>query len=328
MKKKKEIIAILLALAVFISASYLAADILIPYRSEYGINWDSYREEPDNSIDVLFFGSSIAYCDIVPAVIYDQSHLSSYVAAGPEQTIPISYYYIKEACKTQHPQAIVLELTGMFFEKYQNFTQANISYMPFGLNRLEATFNAAESERIPGLLFPILDYHDRWYKAGTDEIKKNLFPEKDMLAGYTFLSEATAQNDFTERNCASGDAYDYALEYLEKICSFCGESGIGLILYISPSYTRIPSEKLAKLSSDLENFSYTTFIDFNSDTQWAAIGADAETDWYDSMHFNCLGAEKFSRVLADLIVSEGISPSWNSSSSPWQSRYDYFKSLT
>lgn len=328
MKKYREIIAIILAVILFLLLCFSAAGLLIPYRSEYGVNWGSFKEEEErNSMDVLFFGSSMSYCNVVPAVVYEQCGLSSYVVAGPEQTIPISYYYIKEACKTQQPQAIVLELTGMFFDKYQNYTLANISCMPYGLNRLGATFNAAERERIPGLLFPILDYHDRWYKVGIDNAKKNLFPEKDMLAGYTFLSDANAQKDITERNCAPDDAYTYALEYLGKICSFCTDKGIELILYISPAYSRIPEDKLAKLTIDLESLDYSAFIDFNSDAQWAAIAADSETDWYDSMHYNCRGAERFSRVISDLLVSEGISPTADSSSADWQQRYEHFTSM-
>lgn len=327
MKKYREIIAIILAVILFLLLCFSAAGLLIPYRSEYGVNWSSFREEDRDSVDVLFFGSSMSYCNIVPAVVYEQCGLSSYVVAGPEQTIPISYYYIKEACKTQQPRSIVLELTGMFFEKYQNYTLANISCMPYGLNRLGATFHAAEMERIPGLLFPILDYHDRWYKVGIEDVKKNLSPERDMLAGYTFLSDASAQKDFTERSCASADAYAYALEYLGKICSFCTDNGIELILYISPAYSRIPDDKLAQLMGDLENLDYSVFVDFNSDAQWDAIGADSETDWYDSMHFNCRGAEKFSHVISELLVSGGISPAVNSSSADWQDRYEYFMSM-
>lgn len=327
MKKHREIIAIILAVVLFLLLCFSAAGLLIPFRSEYGVNWSSYVEEESDSIDVLFFGSSMSYCNIVPAVIYEHSGLSSYVVAGPEQTIPISYYYIKEACRTQQPEAIVLELSGMFFEKYQNYTLANISCMPYGLNRLGAIFNAAERQRIPGLLFPILDYHDRWYKTGFDELKKNISPEKDMHAGYTFLSDSVPQEEFSDKNCADEYAYGYAFEYLGKICSFCDENGIELILYLSPAYTRIPDDKMARLSSDLEKLSYTAFIDFNSEPQWSAMNIDSETDWYDSMHFNCFGAEKFSRVMADLILSEGISPSGNDSSSLWQDRYEHFKSL-
>ena len=61
---------------------------------------------------MLFFGSSMVYCDVVPAIIWEETGLRSYVMAGPEQTIPITYYYLREACKTQSPQAVVIELTG------------------------------------------------------------------------------------------------------------------------------------------------------------------------------------------------------------------------
>lgn len=88
MKKYREIIAIILAVILFLLLCFSAAGLLIPYRSEYGVNWGSFQEEERDSMDVLFFGSSTSYCNVVPAVVYEQCGLSSYVVAGPEQTSP------------------------------------------------------------------------------------------------------------------------------------------------------------------------------------------------------------------------------------------------
>lgn len=117
--------------------------MLMPLRTEYGATWTQYRREPKHSLDVLYFGSSAVYCDVIPACIWEETGLRSYVMAGPEQTMPVTYAYVREACRTQSPQAIVVELNGLFFPAETHYSKANIGYMPWGVNRLSATLHGA-----------------------------------------------------------------------------------------------------------------------------------------------------------------------------------------
>ena len=73
MNKRREAAAILLAVLLFAGISHLLGQILMPVRKEYGSDWDHYLQEEQNSLDVLFFGSSLVYCDVIPAVIWRES---------------------------------------------------------------------------------------------------------------------------------------------------------------------------------------------------------------------------------------------------------------
>ena len=152
--------ALFLLLTVFLLQ--LAGAVLRPPQVSYGSTWRAYRAEPKNSIDVLYFGSSYAYCDYDPVEVYRETGLTGYVMGGSEQTMSITYWYLREALATQNPSAVVIEPTGVFFERYQSFTQTNLVYMPFSLNKLGAVFTAAEPALRPGLLFDLWFYHDRW----------------------------------------------------------------------------------------------------------------------------------------------------------------------
>ena len=92
MKKAREFLAFFLAAALFVSISYFAGGILMPHRVDYGSTWHSYLKEDKDTIDVLVFGSSIAYCDVVPAVIWKNTGVTAYVMSGPEQTLPMSNF--------------------------------------------------------------------------------------------------------------------------------------------------------------------------------------------------------------------------------------------
>ena len=147
---------------------------LRPARVDYGAVWGPYLAEPEDSLDYLYLGSSYAYCDVDPGTIYAASGLTGYVLAGPEQTLSQTYWYLREALKTQSPSLVVLEASALEFARYQNYTQVNVGYMPFGLNKLGAIFTASEPELRTGLLFDLYFYHSRW-KEVTEPI-----PSKDI----------------------------------------------------------------------------------------------------------------------------------------------------
>lgn len=77
------------------------------------------------------------------------------------------------------------------------FTKTNIGQMPWGINRLHATFFNAEPEVRKGLLFPLYFYHDRWTTLKSEDVQPYT---EDMLAGYTFLSGGTDKGPGRLRN--------------------------------------------------------------------------------------------------------------------------------
>ena len=87
---KKELVGILCLIAALAVFSAAASRVLTPKRLDYGATWNMYLKEPEDTVDVLFFGTSLAYFDVVPAVIYDGTGITSYVMAGPEQTCAVT----------------------------------------------------------------------------------------------------------------------------------------------------------------------------------------------------------------------------------------------
>ena len=328
MKKKKDfakellvVLSVAVAVAVFVA---VIDPVLLPRRTDFGSTWGQYLEEPENSIDALFFGSSITYCDVAPAAIWESSGISSYVMAGPEQTVPISYYYLKECCKTQSPKAVFLEVTGVFFQRYQSFSKVNVGYMPAGLNRLQATFLATEREEWAGLLFPPYNYHSRWDQMTEDEIDLALGGyDTDIFAGYTFLDAARPITGAQPRGEVLDEKnYSKNIAFLQKIADFCKKESISAVFYIAPTYWPLSIENRELLERDISKIDGAVFVDFNSDEGLPAF--DTQRDFYDLLHFNCFGAEKFSTYLGNFMTERlGLSPSQNADPALWQQRADY-----
>ncbi len=322
---KKEFIGIfclLLAVCLFCAG---ASAVLIPKRHDTGAIWGMYEAEPKNSVDVLFLGSSLAYCDVVPSVVYQQTGIASFVMAGPDQSFPLTYRYLRQACKTQSPKVVFVEATGLFIGKNRS-SKVNIAYMPWGPDRLAATFQEAEPEERTGLLFPLYAYHDRWDKLEPADYKEGLLGyEPDPLAGYMFLDRARSRKELETRDCGHyEDCYPRNLECAKKMMDFCRERNISLVFYMAPNIARLRDDLLNMARNDLVSMG-AEYWDLGPELNKMDI--DLTTDFYDLLHLNYRGADKFSRYMAGRLEIMGLAPSENCDRSLWEKRVEHFAAL-
>lgn len=316
----KEWIALLLACAVLVGSLSLLSGLLTPKRDDFGSTWGRFLLEEENSIDVMFFGSSIAYCDVVPAVFWEHSGLTGYVNGGPEQTLAITLDYLRQSLKTQQPKAIFVECSGLYFKKYQKHTKTNIGQMPWGLPRLDATFRAAEPTVVEGLLFPLTFYHDRW-DALTEEDRAPYEP--DPLAGYTYLGEYDGRGPEKGKPVVpSEEDWENNFASLQKIVELCRKRGIALVLYHADT-RQLPEECWQKVCDAFGENEDLRLLDCRECR--AEIGAKDPEDYYDTCHYNAAGAEKFSRFLGAWAKENlPLSPTEDADDALWQERLDYF----
>lgn len=280
-----------------------------PVRVDYGAVWGPYLAEPRDSLDYLYLGSSYAYCDVDPVEIYDETGLTGYVLAGPEQTLSQTYWYLREAFKTQKPSLAVLEGSALAFQQYQSYTQVNVGYMPAGLNQLGAIFTASEPELRTGLLFPLYFYHSRWKELTVSEAADALLPsETDTLKGFTPVNGVFAQiadGPFT-RAPQPEEVYDENLVWLAKIADLCEKHGIPLALVFHPTYSQLPADTRERIAADAAELGIS-FFDWTEESQ--SIGITPTLHYYDPGHLNQEGAAIFSAWLGNFLTDElGLSP--------------------
>lgn len=320
MSKWREFAAILLAVCLFVTITYGLGDLLLPHRTDYGATWNQFLQEEPNSLDVLYFGSSLVYCDVIPAVVWQESGLTSYVMAGPEQTLPLTYHYVRQACLSQSPQVVVLEVSGLFFPPYPDTMKPNLLYMPWGVDRILATLRGADPQDFMEMFFPLYGTHDRVYSVSPDELAENLSPQPDTFAGYTRLTNAFPLSQPVDRPLDTGsETYQENLAYLNKIADFCAQHHIQLLLYFAPVYCSMPQPALDALRADMAAVPGARFLDCNS-PDWPQF--DPLTQWYDCLHLNLAGAVPFSRRLAQELTALGLSSRHSGCDDLWQSRYD------
>ncbi len=325
MKKTKKIIletvAFILALTVLLGITSYLGYRYMPDRRDYGATWNMFLKEKENSIDLMFVGSSMAYCDVIPAKIYEETGHTTYVLSAPYMMPDTAYYYIKEAIRTQSPEVIMLEATSFFFTINEaDYYKVNIGYMPYSLNRLEASLFAAPKSEKLGLLFPLFNYHERWEQY---TLKQHIEPRpdaiSDIMAGYTYLGTAEPQTERFEREfLCTEEEYEHNISYLDKIIKLCDKEGIELELFIVPACEYVSPELTADLREAAGAIKLTNFND-----DFEEMDFDLDKDFFDKRHVNINGAVKFSEYLSEYITKNYDLPSNEHDLELWQERVEH-----
>ena len=172
-------------------------------------------------------------------------------------------------------------------------------------------------------------YHSRWTELSEDDVNVFLHGyEKDMSAGYTYLNQYRVPGGYVVRTDSGMDAENNArnLEYLKKIAALCLEEGITPVFYESPAASTMPEELMGPVRQELAAIDGAVVVNFNDHRD--AIGAALEGDYYDNLHYNAVGAEKFTRFLAGWVEENlEVFPAGREDRELWQERVDYIKKL-
>ena len=326
---RKEFFALLASLLVIAMVLSAASVLCSPKRHNYGSDWGEFLREERDTVDVLFIGSSLTYCNIIPAIFWEETGLTAWDVTGPELTVPGAYHYLVEALKTQSPQIVFIETSAVLYSRYTGFTKTVIGQMPWGLNRLEMIFREGEPENRLGLIFPLFFYHSRWSELSDDDWSVFLDGyEKDLSAGYTYLNQYRIPEGYVVRTDAGLDTENNArnLEYLKKIADLCLEEGITPVFYESPAASTMPEALMAPVYETMGAIDGAVVVNFNDYRD--DIGAALEGEYYDPLHYNAAGAEKFSTFLGRW-VQENLDavPSGRADQALWQSRVEYIRRL-
>lgn len=265
-------------------------------------NWNmtlkvgGFYNEPVDSLNVMFFGSSHMYCSIDPRMLEDQTGLKSYVFATQQQPLWISYHYLKEALKLQNPETVVLEVHMVVQEDAyadEGTLHSAINPIQLSKNKVEMVYAAVPPGERRNYILDIFKYHDRWEELTREDYTLAHFDERDPLKGFVRLEAVTVieSRDELESVVAVAEPMDKSMAYLEKFIELSREEGFELILIKAPSNATVEEKKLYNAVEVLAAEEGITYVDFNM--HYEPLGLDMTTDFYDRRHLNVNGVAKF-----------------------------------
>lgn len=296
----KRVVGIIVFLLVFLCL-FSSADTLLSRKDTEG--WwnvtakiDGFYNSPENEYDVMYFGSSNAYCSFNPLVVWKKTGVKSYVFATQQQPVWATYHYMVDAMKTQELDLAVVDV--LMFSKNDEYYDDGVNYtfcdnMPFSKNKLELIKASVPDGKRFALACRLMKYHSRW-----NELKEVDFSyKKDEMYDYSkgFYMLETSYDKAVAQDLS--DVKDEAplaeknLKYLNKIIDLCKEKDVELMLVKTPSNATTEEKKYYNTVERIAKEKGVTFVDYNM--HYDEINFDFKKDFYDDSHLNIYGAEKF-----------------------------------
>ncbi len=290
----------------------LIAILLLVYLNELLFYYDTsiwstdrrmcaYQDLPENSVDVLFLGSSHIMSGVNPVQLWDETGIQAYSYCSRAQSLPFSYGYLQDALKTQSPKYVVLDASSVFQDKkIHNLSNSEVH---FGINMDNlSTTSKAEliTKYVPkkewiAYYFPLFKNHSLLLDK---PLKKDPGP---IFMGYCFVDKNTVLTPPDYSNIVSTTTDTVDSEYFKKIVDLCCKKEIELIVIKTPCI--VSNETYGKLSKiellcQEENIA---FLDMN--TNYNSFNFDYTTDMYDKLHINSSGAAKITTYLGTFLSS-------------------------
>lgn len=333
MKKKKRLYIFYVLLFICIFAwMFKKVSHILSYKVHQNDTVGSFYKEKRDSIDVLFVGSSHSFSSFSPMGLWKDTGIASYNLATGCQSVPCSYYLIKEGIRTQHPKVIVLETYGFRYDSdYVSEARLHevVDNIPVGLTKLELTKELLSKhfDFHEGLefIFPIIRYHTRWYSLESKDIK----PRKVYLRGF-YLQNKIQEQEEPELITGMGEIYQNNLEYLDKIIDLCEKNGIELVLCQAPmgdgeKYKSV-CQKVNTLKQYVEDRAIR-FIDFELLREEMEL--DYAMDFKNETHLNIIGAEKTTKYIGNYLRESFQLPDHRGESSylSWDEDYEKYSRI-
>lgn len=299
MKRWKALIKCMAFISIFVLLFLYVQELLRDKwaEGEYNVTTKvrGFYEDKENTLDVIFIGSSQMYADMAPAVLFHEYGITSYDFCANEQPMWISYYYIKEALKHQTPKVIVLDVFTVYGEDYEEegVTHINLDDLPMSLNKIAAIRDSVPAGMRYSFYFPLAKYHNTWTDFFEGKAELSFYHENDPYKGYSpfvFAAdyEESAKPEVVNQR-ESEPIPERAGTWLRKIIDLCKEEGVPLVLIKTPN-GNAERQKLYNSVSELAKETGTPFLNMN-------VLLDGQA------HVNVLQAEKISMLMGEYLVS-------------------------
>ncbi len=298
--------------AVMIVLMVLVTPVLTPNwnvgNSAFGKTTAAYLAQGDNSIDVLFLGSSQVLRGLDTAAFRDEYGIAAYTRSTAVQFPAVTYYYLKQALDHHDIRVVVSDFSNLYVnyspDEYEPYLRYAFDYMPLSLDKLEIVhevLKTSEEQSMLSYILPFLRYHNRWRDVTLDDIRWPLSAPTDEGYGSILCSDVKVVNHVATTYSDASAPYDEtSLYWYEKIVQLCQERNVRLILLRLPRETWDPGQATADLAfAEKHNL---TFYDLNREDLYTELGFNDQTDFMDLVHLNVVGARRITPWLAPILL--------------------------
>lgn len=259
-------------------------------------NIDAFHNMPEDSLDVIIYGSSHSWNGVHPIEMYEQYGIAAYNYGGNWQRLSTEALYFYDSLRTQSPKVVMIEtyrINEVLMDQNMGgeiYYTRNISDFPYKRKYLKQAFGN-NLERYIAYYFPISQFHNSWNDIEINNFKQWYTPEDfESTMGYCYTSIGDDIEPVIIDDPSTFDQHALspeAIEILDDIVTTCKEQGIILVFFTVPWQGQNNySDALSLYAQDND----CTYIDLFKCMD--EIGIDYNTDFRDAGHLNNNGALK------------------------------------
>ena len=307
------VLCAVIALAVLAAVPLCLSPVLMPkyltVSREGSLTEEYYAAAAEVSHDVIFIGDCEIYESFVPAILWEEYGISSYLRGNAQQLVWHSYYMLEDTLRYETPKVVVFNVLALMYGEPQKeaYNRMALDGMEWSAVKDEAiSASMTEEEDFLTYLFPFFRYHSRWSELTAEDFEY-AYGDKPLVSDSGYLMQTGIEPAHPESDPAPGLLLDpdlpaTAMAYLDRMEALCREKGIELILIKAPTnyfkyhwYDEWDAQMVAYAAE--HGLAYYNFMHHTE-----AIGLDMSVDTYDAgIHLNVYGAEKLTRYFGAML---------------------------
>lgn len=266
-----------------------------------------FYDEPENSLDAVYIGSSNCFVFWNSAVAWQNYGITVYPYACDDLPFSATTHLITEVRKIQPDSLIIVNLNSLHDSKIsEEFTHYLLSGMPFSANKLSLISRLSEaagwslSERMEFYL-PVIRFHDRWNQLtmsdfafdsnglkGASRLDFYLEDQEDISAIYRTSSTPSVPDDTV-------------LAQMEELLTYCDREAVNILFVMVPrSEESVETVSGFLYLKDLIEQRGYPVLDLLTDP--SISGVDPRTDFYNAGHTNIHGSVKVTRSISEYLI--------------------------
>lgn len=289
---------------------YIYKNSIWPTTSSY----NQFYQIEENTIDVLFLGSSVCVNAFSPQEIYNSYGIRSYNLGSEQQSIFLSYFWLKEALRFQSPRVVVLDTRFLFDINPENkintsegLIRKSLDPMKWSSVKVEAVNELCEADKTQSRLSYYLTnirFHSRWSSLGETDFDQSQSQNAE-LKGYSAIADYGPQSfgTFTPNDPDRLEGFEPTInplmvEYLDRTVAFCQKNDIRLVLISLPGNDM--NDGIHNYLTRYGNSHETDYYNFCEEKKYGAIGAVLPEESVIG-HENLWGSIKMSRYMGKML---------------------------
>lgn len=298
---------------------FIALNIIVLPIWEDWSNHDSlygFYEQPKDTIQTLFLGSSVVVNGIIPMELYENYGICAYNLGTEQQPMISSYSWLRETHRLHKNslKTVVLDVSMLRRQPDEAFFLKSIIPMKNTSIKRDALIDYyIDNENMFKELVPVFRYHSRWKELRKTDFNFDLGePQvKKYLRGYNYDASLAILNGnfeaydslfpiYTVQNDNVSQLDKTSLYYCNKIIEFCRGNGLTLVFIKTPLIWWGGNDSNAV--SEIAALYDIPFIDFNLVPTIDEIGYNCALDSADTSHLNYYGAKKLSEYIGQFLI--------------------------